>query len=816
MRVRLFSCLIVEDTSMAFRKVTYQEYLDWMKLEPRTSKWGAFVAYERDKCNQLLLQEYIEKFDSDSFLPPISDGYLTGEHTWDYKQDYITDAPRLSFENRYNDENAITSEVNMRMAMVGGIEAEYTDAGGTTRMTLMNSIDPLGHPELHADNMMLTDIKGQVGRAGAVVLDLGKEEAQRDFWELTGSRIQHQRRKAGEFFKRKFRATEPARRTFKLGELAYTEQDFMKPSVFKIRTVMEEGAQNRNATNYGNGAVELRIAMKDELEGGWPGEDWLYPIPSDLPGVDACMIFSNKFFMHQIIGKGTARAFNVPDAIFEETLNNKGFVESIQATSDNRGYLKLPEQELVVDSHRLLLAEYQLPMYINLNNKLSMTLYDGNRLRVGMGGVNTHKNAKCKVDGSDYAFLMALGMDADYKLTVDEEARKLIVELADFNVRVDVMLTDEMPSAVANYLTGDVFSTVMENVLLNAAKAIFNGLSAIDVFVINSLLFSSEDAVNIKTLDLTGDLLHFGSISPRLTTFAIDPMETLLGYGDTKTFKTSPVTAGVKWSVKNLDGSSVGAGQINETTGQYTAPSLDDMGGTFKRIKVTATGPVGSDGKSHVSKALVSVVAQAITLNPLVQSCPASGTTDQTRQLSANTLDGTLRWSVIGEGTIAETANPDRTNTYTAPHKDNVGTAERTFIVDEVKVTNTTTQQTQSSMIVVTDGTQTVSITVQLEGPGKANFSAIFNNKPAPNSVWACLPATGAGSIDEQSGVYTADPNSSHQFVIITVSSTLPEYDLFLGDNFYIQPLPLREFPPKPEPEEPQALIEDEMGPLQI
>ena len=103
---------------------------------------------------------------------------------------------------------------------------------------------------------------------------------------------------------------------------------------------------------------------------------------------------------------------------------------------------------------------------------------------------------------------------------------------------------------------------------------------------------------------------------------------------------------------------------------------------------------------------------------------------------------------------------------------------------------------------------------------GKAQFSARFNGGELPPGTehWGCIPATGAGSIDQQ-GLYTPDPNSQYQFVIITIMAAMemPSGDpFFIGDAFYIQPLPLITLPPKPQPEEPQGFFEQTPGEFQL
>ncbi|UWF46974.1 hypothetical protein NYP20_16625 [Pseudomonas sp. N3-W] len=92
---------------------------------------------------------------------------------------------------------------------------------------------------------------------------------------------------------------------------------------------------------------------------------------------------------------------------------------------------------------------------------------------------------------------------------------------------------------------------------------------------------------------------------------------------------------------------------------------------------------------------------------------------------------------------------------------------------------------------------------------GQAQFECKSNGQVVPEPNWRCFPETGAGSIDSN-GLYKADPNSHHQFVIITARFEMMGF--FLGDAFFIQPLPVMAIPPKPAPEAPQTLADDDRG----
>ncbi|WP_339475101.1 MULTISPECIES: hypothetical protein [unclassified Pseudomonas] len=783
---------------MAAIRKTLGEYLQWAALKPRTSGWSAWVAYDRVKCNQLLLQEYIEKHDEHSAMPPIDGAYWTGEHTWSWLLDYVTDVPRLSFEN---DPDEQAAEVNMSVAILGGRKISLDDTSGYAQVNSIHCFDPLDFPRLEAERVLLKDVQGSVDQAGKVMLDLGDPVSQRYSWEVTDDWRAPERRMAGEFFKRKFRETEPVRRTFSLGTLAWTAQDFMKPRSFRLRTLMEEGAAMRGAVNYGNGAIEMRIALGDQQQGGYPGGDWVYPLPSDRPDLDALIVFGSHFFMHSIIGKGTARAFNAPDAQFDSRTDRKGFVEWLGVKSGTEGYLEIPPFEAGIGDKKVTFSQYKCPIYISQDYRLTMTLdrrADGSlSLDVGMGSANTKRLVICTVNGIPFHCLMGLGFSGTYRFSLDRASHRLQVSLESAQATVDFYPNVLLPWDVAAYMRSGEFNTGLTSLVGLVVRQIFNGLEAIDAFILDTLLFNAENAVQLKMASLTGEMFFFGSIGVRLGTFAIDPVEVLLSHGQAYRFKTIPETPEVKWRVEGLEGSTTNVGHINADTGAYIAPA-SQINGAYQRIKIVATGP----GNHHVSRALVTVVARAITLNPLIEICNASeenGKTE-TRQFSAHSMDGDLRWSVIGGGSIDPTANEYGENIYRAPLEKEPGVP--TFTLDEVVVENTTTGQQQSSFVVVKHFSQTLSITLDYQGlpANQAKLIAKRNGSPISQGLtWFCMPED-AGSIDSITGVFTARETTKSQFVLIKARQYAPDYEVD-DDGFSLQPLPLVPFPIKPAPE---------------
>jgi len=781
---------------MSAPRKTLAQYLQWAALKPRTSEWSALVAYDRSKCNQLLLQEYIEKHDSHSVMPPINEVYGVSETTWNWLFDYVTDAPRLSFEN---DPVSDVAEVNLSMAIVGGKRIALDDVFGFARVNRISVFDPLDFPCLEAERVLLKDIQGNVNQAGEVLLDLGDSEAQRHDWQVTGERSEQERRAAGAFFKRKFREADPLRRTFTLGALAPTDQAFMRPQKFKLRTVMEEGAASRGAMNFGNGAIEMRIAMDDEPQGGSPGQDWVYPLPSDRPDLDTLMLLGTHFFMHGVIGKGTARAFNAPQARFDSRMDAKGFVEWLGVREMSGRYLEVPPSELSVSGKTVTFLDYRIPIYINQDHRLTMSLYrrsDGSprRLEVGMGGQNSSSVIVCEIDGYRYRCLLGFGLSSIYDFSLDPTSHRLDVNLRSFDAYVNFSPHSFLPSSVAAYMNSPGFATALGNSVAVKALSRLNALEAIDLFTLNTLHFNAENAVQLKTVDLTGEMILFGSISPRSTTFVIDSVQLMLSHGQAHRFRTVPPTSGVKWTVEDLEGNTSGAGQMNADTGAYTAPSQADIQGAYKRIKVVATGP-GTNADRHVSKALVTVVSRAITLNPLIEIC---NTAPDTRELSAHSPSGTLKWSVRGEGRINETADAEGRNTYHAPSVRPPGVP--TFTVDEVVVDNTATGQQQSALMVVNHHGQAITVSADFSGllPNQVKLIAELNGWPLEESLaWECIPAE-AGSVEPDTRIFTVSANTNSPFVFVTVALALGGMEF---DGFIILPLPLAPFPLKPPPE---------------
>lgn len=773
--------------------------LEWMAIKPRTLEWDAVLAYDRAKCNMLLRQEYIEKFNSDTYMPAIDKAVATGEVNWEYLYNWITDAPRLSFE-----ESSLTQggEVNMTMAMVGGSQITIDRVLGIKRAIKVTSLDALDAPELIAQNVLLKGTKGSINDAGEVVLDLGDAETAAGIWELSFANTQHERRIGGNFFKKHFKDNEEKRRTFHLGKIAFTDQQYLKPESFKLRTVTAPGAQSHTAANYGDGAVEVFVSTDGSQQGGIPGQDWKYLIPNDLPGeYDSTIILSNKIVMHRVLAGGVKRLFDNNADLFEAPPAT-GFTTRLRA-KPSFADVRLWFQPAIYRGNGFSIFFHAFNFYMGTDFSLNILQSGVADETVAVewarsGATSPVSRHNVRVDGSPPSFFemsVALGVNALGKFEVNADSGTISLRnIPPIISHVSIphwesyyeIVNKERNAINAHVLRG------FEKYLDDAFKRFFEVVGEIDLFVLNSIIFDSSDAVKLKSVSLPGDMAVFGKISPRLTSFSITPLESLMGHGATQPFSTVPARTGLTWSVANIPGSTGNPGSITNS-GVYTSPAIADIPGTFTRVKVTATDPA----TQYSSSALVTVVVRDITVNPLIQLCNASVDMLQTRELSANTLgDGTLEWSVIkGTGRIPKTARPDRKNTYTAGPKDT--SIDESFTLDEIQVKNLKTGKTQSSYVLVNHLPADLEVAIDMAQSsfpqGKAQLVASRRDKPVA-VTWKII--AGSGSINME-GLYTVDPNGQHQFALITALKNDEDGD-FLYDGFIIVPLPLLELPDKP------------------
>jgi hypothetical protein len=265
--------------------------LEKMKDRSITERWGAVCAFDRERLNRVLLQQWLEKYDGSNYVPVFS-----GEmHLNDSKtergvlKDVLLGKPLLSFEPAALD----NSRAILTLSILGGsftaheiktgvmYSYEITEAQG---YTLKIKLD-------------LSLVVGEIDRLGRVTLDLSKGT---EFACNLAGPVPSQQ-KIGEFFHEKFNKLPPERQVYELGVLDLKGGGDLTPTNFILLTQRAPGADQPGALNFDDGAVVVLIKLRGNAMGGdIPSKDrFPYLIPDDeengVRKYSATMVLAQEF-----------------------------------------------------------------------------------------------------------------------------------------------------------------------------------------------------------------------------------------------------------------------------------------------------------------------------------------------------------------------------------------------------------------------------------------------------------------------------------------------------------------------------------------
>jgi hypothetical protein len=776
--------------------------LAWMKVKSRMLGWGMIVALERSKANLLMRQEYIRRFESGSYLPPIEGEVSDGKDKWmKWIHDFVMDVPLLSFENAdLNDSKAM-----LTMAVVGGSQINFTRDGVGWKVDEVDEIDPLQGPKLYLD-LLLNQVPGNVDVDGRVILDLRKS----DHFRLTFGETSEEQRLGGNFFKDLFNQLDDDKRIWPLGRIERGTNALMRPLSFGSRTQASgTAARDPQSSEHGNGAILALVRMEGSDEGTYPGanSDFRYLIPDDA-GKDysATVLFDNRRMLMSLLVDSIGEMIGKHD--FEYLYNDRK--ELISATALG-GQIVIPG---AVYSETLHDPDYEngiecrigygAPTVLAANALIIEVGDDGFALRWEYSGESILSGSATTrpMQQIDYPFRYKTFIRATYKLVV--EAGRFNLKRISCDIDADIVLPDlladppetkGLPADYWGYLGRKLRELVeaqdLKPVIESALEASVPVNLSLTAFVETIVRLNFGQAIQSSDIALPYDIGLFGRVNPAQTSFAVSPMQPLMAHGDTQQFTTVPVVEGVRWTVENLADGAGHPGDIDSVSGSYLAPPAASIEGRFKRVRITATAP-GSSG--YHSSALVSVLVSELSVHPLIQICDLGTSVE----LAAGTLgEGELVWSIKNpvaneSGEVLPSDKPGGDHTY--HHGPKVDS--KTYVLDEVEVKNTRTNQTRSVHVLAQQRNPGITVKVLSTdiAQGQVQLDARVNDKPK-NVVWE-LPLGGPGSIEastELTGLYQADPTATERFVLIFAALDDPDWGKFEGH--LILPLPLVEFP---------------------
>jgi len=200
-----------------------ERVLQWLRAHDRLLGWDAIVALDRGKLNALLVQEYIRRFNTQSFLDPVNGELSVSNESKIFIHDFLLAHPRLSFENA----DQFDSKARLRMAVIGGNQLGLRKDVSHWYVQRLDWIGPLAGPELRLD-LRLDDVPGDVSDGGAISLDLSKS----DNFTLTFSNQDEERELGGNFFKELFQRLPDEQRVWSLGSIAPSNRPLLRPEAF--------------------------------------------------------------------------------------------------------------------------------------------------------------------------------------------------------------------------------------------------------------------------------------------------------------------------------------------------------------------------------------------------------------------------------------------------------------------------------------------------------------------------------------------------------------------------------------------------------
>lgn len=751
-----------------------ESLLAWMKDNSQMRGWDLIVALDGGKLNLGLQQDHIVRLSQGSDLGVISGTIeVPDTNIAHYLGGFRLAAPGLSFEHA----SLQSAKTALKMRVLGGTQMMVETVQGQKKILSLTALDPLDGSLLTLDVPLGAD-------ARQVHLDL----ANSDNVLLNLFRTPNEQREAGKLFKAWFDALGNPQRVYHLGTLPDDGNALMKPRKIDVRTQRPDASALASPTVDDEGAVLLFASMEDGRSGDFPGDNsgFRYLIPDDdgQQQYSATELFSRALIHRAAFGQAVLSVLE--EGEFEHVVDEAGALAKLVA---KRGDLPI-----AADAWRTLDFEFEseafslpatvgaVPLTVEFEQNQVVQRWQG-RFTMSfrerpLGGTNwTH-----------YTAVFNINLLHEFRLWADESGVTAMEgELSTpYTHTQEVSVVSGLPDVTADKLEQ------IKDFVANTVKRALLGQYANTLTTTESETFVEDvEIVGGSTLRATHaalpfDQALFGQINASGASFSIVQQSPLLVAGERLQFTTEPVREGVRWTLESLAGDEGDTGQIDPQTGAYRAPPVHAMTGSFSRLLVIASDP--NSGERGVS--LVTVQANAITINPLIQLCYHG----QKVELSAGQLDGSaLSWSiknpVPGEsGRLVTSTEPGGDHTYIAGPK----VPNKTYVLDEIEVSNSE-GDTRSAYVLVLQTDPLVSVK-PVENPnlppGQVQLQASVNGTVI-DAEWS-LPLEGPGWIDA-SGLYSDDIGAKERFVLIKSMVDTGQFGTFEGH--LILPLPLTDFP---------------------
>lgn len=658
--------------------------LSWMQGKTVTYGWNALITYSRAKINRLLEQQYVTKFNTDSFLPPIF-GTVALDPSGAKREmvelsGLVLGAPQISFETA----DLLDSRVVVTLDIVSGSVAyqSYPDASPAYLKSSFNiSVQQQFKVQMEVD---LAAVTGEVDQSGHVVIDLGEG------YNFTSNLVtlEYPQEQLGLFFKNLFKSQPASDRRYLIGVLDYIGDDMLTPRNFYIRTQAAPSGKNINSSSYGEGGVILFVRTRNDFyDGTLPTPEnaatFRYLIPDDettVPGqpdysgsivLSSRMIFENviKPYLTSYIGRGLSLSSNTPP----------GSSALLKATNGkwDSGSVHLQKQADIWGDvvHELMVANIYFPFSPSLTVHTSS---DASQLLITLSESITHPyhyklNRKYFEDFNirdtiDFTYALTLRFAISVDTILNKTNFSLVDSLFDYTMQLQNFTPsyDEENAEVVHTQFKDFIKSEMQKM-----KDLFFGIELpdLDFYALNHLLFPGQNAFLATEAHLPGDVVLFGQIDPTNTSVTLEPLQSIIKVGNSQRFEVRQLrrtAAPITWTVRGIDGSR--AQGVIDQSGIFTAPPLQSLEGSAVRNVITASYNDPTTGELRTASALITVVAESMAVAPAMSTLNIRNSPLPLELLASSLSGNSLIWRLLDSapGTL-EVAVDTLSALYTAP-----------------------------------------------------------------------------------------------------------------------------------------------------
>lgn len=733
---------------------TYQsidDLLQWFSEAPRTKRWDALLAFDQATTNTLLLQQYIERFNSGSYLPPINETIELSSGSIAEIRGYVFDRPRLSFENANLDAPTAT----LRMQGMGGVRFNWNVAGSTRKLESITYEYPV-NGDVHESTVTLKDNSVSINDH-RVIIDVG--DGASPVLKLGG--VLNEKKRAGEKIKSVLGIKPPEVREYVLSELKGGTDPLFAPRHIMLLTQPAPANQQRGTAQYGDGAVLAFVALGDGTPGDRPtagDPQWRYLLDPSGGGHSAMIVLSDRWMMEKFIPQraisnesvtGVSWS-NTQDGLWTGLVGTGGRIISEWVGGPVDGWSATYTTDITGGSDGIKFTRQPDAYNMEMSGRgdvRAVYYHEGNAL-----------------DGS----FRAAQFDVTMRLYAEFDKNTGIVTLAG--------LANGTPHTDFWEAIGNGWGAVVGLPKLNFRNEellFVTDFREINTAHLANLVLAGERPIQLKGAKWPGDLVMYGDVSNERTGLVLNKQEVLIGANTSFQFTATGAGAGaVSWALELVDGTPASPNDAGIITpnGNYTAPAVTS---SFARVRLTAT------RGDLVTQALITVVRELAAVSPAIQLAVAGA---GTRYFVRGGATGDWAWDTGGlKGTLQQPV-PEPGDEFEPGDMQYVppATIDSDFIVEEIKIkvgSNVTT-----SKVVVIKGSA-LDITAELGSDLKtATLSASSSGTPIPMATF--VKVAGSGTLDGNK--VTSEDVPAEPFIV--VQGAFPGFPFF---GYLLLPLPL-------------------------